>query len=268
MILKSFSIAALFALTSLPGRAATVVHYDFDGNALDSSGAGNHGLVVGSPTFVAGEFDGAIAFDNPIGATNATQYVKIPSSSSIGALSDLSFSVTMKFKSTDTSQLNGRLFGNGGSSANGLIVINYNDVDTAEATAAIRGSTGTLLLFELEARGNPDALVTDGDWHWVTLTLDRVGSVAQYFVDEVLIDSQSFTNLGSVSLNDLSLGAVFFTPQFSARATVVDDFRMFDIPLSAAQVENLVTTGTVPLPPAFICLVSALFGLGVTRRRG
>lgn len=266
MFLRFFSIAAILASASFPVTAATVVHYAFNGNALDSSGAGNHGLVVGSPAFVAGEFNGAIAFDNPPGSTVATQYVKIPNTSTIEALSDLSFSATMKFKSTDTTQSNGRLFGNGGNPANGLIVINYNAGATAETTAAIAGSNGTFVVFEVETRGNPDALVTDGEWHWVTLTVDRVNNVAQYFVDEVLIGAKSFTNLGSVSLKDMSIGTVFFTPQFGARETVVDDFRLFDIPLTAVQVGSLVTTGAVPLPAALVCLMSGLFSLGLARR--
>jgi len=48
--------------TLVPDAAGLVAHYKFDGDASDSSGSGNDGVLRG-PAFVSGKFDQAIGFD-------------------------------------------------------------------------------------------------------------------------------------------------------------------------------------------------------------
>jgi len=51
------------AATAAPSPTGLIAYYQFDGNANDSSGNGNDGVLAGDPQWVAGRLNGALEFD-------------------------------------------------------------------------------------------------------------------------------------------------------------------------------------------------------------
>lgn len=74
-----------------------VGYYPFNSNALDFSGKGNDGTIVGSPTFSSGQVGNAIDFVND----NAANYVVVPHTNDFNfsnGISDIPFSISMWVK--------------------------------------------------------------------------------------------------------------------------------------------------------------------------
>ena len=71
-----------------------VAAYDFEGNAIDISGNGNNGTLVGSPTFPSGKNNLAVNFGND----STDRYVNIADSDSLSftnGTNDLAFSISL-----------------------------------------------------------------------------------------------------------------------------------------------------------------------------
>ncbi len=115
-------------------HSSIIIQYEFNGDVLDSSGNHLDGSISGSvsPNFVSAEIDQGICFNNPVGTNYATMWVSVPDNPLLINLSDNSFSWAFRYKSTDTSQQNGRLFGNGGDVSTG-IVEDYNAGNTGSS---------------------------------------------------------------------------------------------------------------------------------------
>jgi hypothetical protein len=63
-----------------------VGHWTFDGTANDASGQGNHGTLVGDPTYTTGILSQALSFDG------TDDFVSIPQSASLNQLNTLTWS--------------------------------------------------------------------------------------------------------------------------------------------------------------------------------
>lgn len=77
-----------------PYLANLIAYYKLDANALDFSGVGNNGTVIGSPTYSAGKVGNAINF----GTTTLSNHVNIPDSDDFSFTNntvDLSFSISV-----------------------------------------------------------------------------------------------------------------------------------------------------------------------------
>jgi hypothetical protein len=251
-LVRAAAAAAMVLVAGSIAQAGMVVHYDFNGNALDSSGYGNDATILGTPAFVAGQTDGAIYFNNPAGNVGATQCVTIPNTPSVSGLSDTSFSLAIKYKSTDSTGNNGRLVGG-----------NYPGLEfdyNAGATPEAYGRLNLLIYGHSNGTVDPRAVTTDGNWHWAVLTVDRGGAspIVDYYVDTHLITTSSST-LGPIDFSNISIGRDSGDVTYAARLTTVDDFRLYDTALSATQVAN------VPEPATLSLL--ALGGMAILRRR-
>lgn len=255
-------LTAMVLLSLQPGFAGAqgpLLHYNFDGNTLDSSGNGLHGTLSGAPGYVPAGSGQALYLDNPVGGVDATQYVSLPD---LSALNNQSFTIAIRFSTTDTSQQNGRLFGNHFSVPG--VGIGYNRAATANASAYARGTGGSAGFFDLAA--GPEGYVADGQWHWIVLVLDRDASQGRAYIDAAS-EVQAIGSLGSASLADLRIGSSN-DPQIGGQAygamlTNVDDFRVYDYALSPEQVAELIA---VP-EPASVILAALGAGAVALRRR-
>ena len=261
---------ALVAITAAsllagPSRAGVIVQYNFDGNALDSSGFGNHGTINGTPTFVPGQSGQAIFFDNPVGQVLATQWVSLPS---ITSLQSSSFTFALLYRSTDASTANGRLFGHASS-----ILYVYNASGVPGSYVQVRDSAVRELGTIPEALNDPRTYTTDGQWHWGITVLDRDANELRFYIDTNLVATRSYTNFGLVLFNDLSIGRINHanpgSRTFGARLTAVDNFQLHDRALSAEEINALVNPSAVPEPGSLALIGVAglsLFGYRRCRR--
>ena len=229
-----------FTLIALPSpvNASLILHYDFNGDVTDKSGNGLDGTITGSPGFVAGEFDQAIYINNPAGPASATQYVMAPNHATLQALEMSSFTWAIKYKTDDAPHTNGRLFGNHNTIADtgfgGVYDDHLRDNSYAYVLGANSGVSG-----DPETESDPNALTTDGEYHWAFIVLNRADEIFEYYVDEHLIVAKNFTNLGSVSFDNISIGRITSIPGFSARLTTIDEVLIYDMALSQEQVNQV-----------------------------
>jgi len=238
--------ASIAVSATLTYSSGLIAYYPFNGNANDASGYGNNATIIGGATFVAGQNDQAIYINNPQGAAAITQYVALPNSASITSLNLSSFTVNICYKTTDSAQLNGRLFGNAGDSITDGIIMDYNATGRSFASSAVR-SGGVLTSVALTASAT-SAVVTDGAIHCEALIVDRTNGLLQQYVDAQLIDSVSIAGIGAIPMSGLVLGATIANDNFGARLTTVDDLRIYNRALSTAEVAALagVTVRKVP----------------------
>src|SRR5207248_186018 len=125
----------------------------------------------------------------------------------------------LRYRSTDTTQGNGRLFGNSSTAKPGILHSSGSGVRNSESF--ITGTAG-LINFAPDFAANPFAFTADGLWHYTITVLDRNTSTFRYYVDDHLIMSKPFGALGSVDFSNLLIGANSFggaNTFFSARET-------------------------------------------------
>jgi hypothetical protein len=260
-----------FAVLSNVGdaRAGLVAHYTFNGNVLDQSGNSHNAQLFGGATFVPGVSGQAIHFMNPVGNVLATQYVLFPNDPQIANLGNRvtgvpgsgSFTVFMMVKSTDggPGHNNGRLFGVLNTGGSGLI-INYNEASSPGNSSSAflysnpGGSIGTNV-------HDPKAYITDGLWHCVALSVDRLAETAKYYVDTQLVQTLNIAGRGDYSLANLALGRnnegngnPTWT-HFGSRNTSVDNLQFYDRALTQREIANL-----CPEPSSLVLCSAALLG--------
>lgn len=202
--------------------------YKLDGNALDSSGAANHGTTNGGVSFVAGKIGtNAASFDGTNG------YISIP----VSVRND--FTIAFWAKTTAT-----------GGTANwfngqGLVDGDTPGPNSDFGTALVGNKFGFGV-------GSPNTTLTatnvinDGQWHYLVATRNGTSGLMTVLVDGVAQGSLTGptgtrTAPGFLRLGGLQSGAGFF-------AGSLDDVRLYDYVLSSNQIVALMNTAPV-LPP-------------------
>ena len=199
--------------------------YDFDGDAHDSWGNGQDGMLAGAPIFVAGKYGQAIQLDG------ATDYVQL--SPRIADTTDFTFAAWVWWGGGADWQ---RIFDFGLGTQNYLAL-------TAKA-----GSAGGLRFLMRDGGGeqqlNTAALAT-GQWVHVAVTI--AGDTGKLFVNGVLVNTNAAMTINPVDVGTKFnfLGkSQFGDPLFNGK---LDDVRIVSSALTDAQIAAIVTTG----PPQF-----------------
>ena len=178
--------------------------------AYDSSGNGNNGTLMNSPTWVTGKYGNALSF------SGNGDYVDIPNSNSLNLTNELTIVFWAKFISGNIPAIEKAssylLYWDGASNIIGAVYLN-----------------GTLNYF------GASGFLPDGNWHQLAFTYECNGEQALY-VDGVSVESgvTPVTPI-SISASDLRLGFVYG----ASRAGTVDDVRIYNRTLSAAEVAAL-----------------------------
>lgn len=231
----------------LPFSGSLVVHLDMNAGATDVSGNGLHGTISGAPDAVAGQYDGALRFDNPVGSHSsglpATEWITLADLTSVR---DVSATYVVKYRTVDLN--NGRLFGKAGAvlmnSWGGGAAPPFDNNAVSGVPYLGSGSAP-------DSSGNPAAFLADGNWHWQMISIDRVTDMVHYFFDDTLVDSDPIAVGSLPTLDNLRLGGVSGPGTTERYAFVgdVDEFAVysfaFDQVAATALVQAVPEAGTV-----------------------
>ena len=199
--------------------------YLFDGNATDSVG-NFHGTITGTPTYSSGRTGQALSLD---GATN---YVTLPA----GAASyhEISISTWVYWNGGANFQ---RIFDFGNSTSSYLI---------------LTPNSGSGMRFEIANAGSYQRLdyataLPIGRWVYVTVTLS--GNTATLYINGTAVATNNAITLApdafNPTVNYIGKSQWPADPLFNGR---IDDFRIYNYALSAAEVGGIVASIPPPTP--------------------
>ncbi|CAM5713410.1 family 43 glycosylhydrolase [Streptomyces canus] len=213
--------------------ADLLVHYGFDetgGNiAVDSSGHGYHGTYAGTPAFGTGVQGGSFKMS---GDATGSPYVRIPSGVLRNADS-VTVSTYAKWKGGSSFQW---LFGLGPDSDKYLFATPSNGGNSLYSAI-------TKASWSAESKLTAGSQLTPGEWRHVTVTLDGATGTMVLYVDGVET-ARTTTTVKPSELYDANkdysgyIGKSLYAPDPSFGGEV-DDFRIYDRALSAAEVMEL-----------------------------
>ncbi|MDT0484155.1 family 43 glycosylhydrolase [Streptomyces doebereineriae] len=213
--------------------ADLLLHYGFDetgGNiTVDSSGHGYHGTYVGTPGFGTGVRGGSFKMS---GDATGSPYVKIPSGVLKNADS-VTVSTYAKWKGGNSFQW---LFGLGPDSDRYLFATPSNGGNSLYSAI-------TKASWSAESKLTAGSQLKPGEWQHVTVTLDGASGTMVLYVDGVEA-ARTTTTIKPSELYDANkdysgyIGKSLYAadPYFGGE---VDDFRIYDRALSAAEVMEL-----------------------------
>ncbi|MEU6256826.1 family 43 glycosylhydrolase [Streptomyces sp. NPDC047043] len=213
--------------------ADLLLDYAFDetsGNiAVDSSGHGYHGTYVRTPDFGTGVHDGSFKMS---GDSATSPYVKIPNGVLKNADS-VTVSTYAKWKGGDSFQW---LFGLGPDSNKYLFATPSNGGSSLYSAI-------TKASWSAESKLTAGSQLTPGEWRHVTVTLDGSTGTMVLYVDGIEA-ARTTTTIKPSELYDANkdysgyIGRSLYSadPYFGGE---VDDFRIYDRALSAAEVMEL-----------------------------
>ncbi|MFE0454610.1 family 43 glycosylhydrolase [Streptomyces sp. NPDC058914] len=213
--------------------ADLLVHYDFDETsgsvARDSSGHGHHGTYVRTPAFGTGVHGGSFSMS---GDSATSPSVKIPNGVLKGAGS-VTVSTYAKWQGGSSWQW---LFGLGPDSNKYLFASPSNG--SSKLYSAI-----TKASWSAESKLTAGSQLTPGEWRHVTVTLDGATGTMVLYVDGIEA-ARTTTTIKPSELYDADkdysgyIGRSLYAddPYFGGE---VDDFRVYDRALSAAEVLEL-----------------------------
>jgi hypothetical protein len=177
-----------------------VLHLRFDGNTSDTSGHGNNGTSVNSPSFVTGLIGPqALQYTTLTnGASGTNSHVTSSSYVVLGRPADLQLGSTSFSVSLWVNQTNGAEFGDlpfigtETNSANNFGWILCPSFHAGGWQWNLNDSTNNL-----DVNG-PNDSINNAQWHNFVLSVDRSGNIAKSYLDGVLVAQASLTGLGNL----------------------------------------------------------------------
>lgn len=209
-------------ITALQLRSNLAAEWNFENNALDSSGQLNKGTLYGA-TFVNAVFGKALSFN---GIDNV---VSISNSPSLNFGTDASFTISLWIKPSPTSS--------------GWLVDHRRNNDGVYAGYTIQYDNGVALARIRDSSSN-DVLVSstsslnDGKVHHIVFVVDRLTNTEKLFVDNHLDSSANISSVGSIDTEfDLHIGGTQSpnTP-VDFYSGIIDQVRIYDVALTPSQI--------------------------------
>ncbi len=211
-----------------------VAQWEFDGNAQDSSGNGNNGVIFNGATWTTGKFGGAFQFDG------VDDYVSIVNNS--GSLNlDNSFTLTAWISSA------------GSSAEQGIIYkINPSPTWVGYHFDLMSGSNDMKLrcmahnTTSVSGNAISSSALTKNQWHFVACVRDTASGKISLYVDGIQAATPTTDNsagkniINSVPLN---IGSSFNNAKYFNGA--IDKVKIFSRALSASEIQELYNEGEV-----------------------
>jgi hypothetical protein len=205
--------------------------------ASDTSGNGNNGTLVNSPTWTAGEINGALSFN---GVNN---YVSTPA---IDLSSAIAVSVSLWVNRTYSNTGGHALFEStrdSNDSTTGFMLFpdDVSDCSGGGMLAGLRGNAG----YNLKCYAQP----TSGVWHHLVAVFDKSQSAlneVSLYLDGVLQTAQAQVSSGA-NTNNFGTDPLYLMCRGGNGdfcSGVIDDFQVYNRALSGAEVQQLYALGT------------------------
>ena len=212
-----------------PGTSALVALYAMEGNVQDTSGKGNNGTLSGNPAYGTGPngYGKALTFDG------LDDYVTLPIGSLVSSLSSTTVAAWVNFSGAGGAWQRLWDFGTGNTN---YMFLTPSRSGTNSARFAIRTTT----VAERNVTGPASSALSVG-WHHLAVTIEGTTKLTTLYVDGVPVASGTMTvlpkDLGVTTQN--WIGRSQYTADAFLNSTV-DDFRIYNVALTEAQVRYLV----------------------------
>ena len=232
-------ILPLLASVVAAQSTGPVAHYEFDGNTLDSSGHGHHGVMQGSPqpTFVAGRFGQGLQFPGLIGS-----HVEVPASSLLAPTGAVTFACWFKVHRFPTWHSSLIYKAGATPTGQGFADRSYTLWVTETTQGGNFHMTATAVGSGQQTRCDPPGSRYGlGEWMHVAGVVDANARAMRIYVDAVLFHQCSFSGPTILAGGfPLRIGGPFQTAgDQSALDGVLDDLRIYDRALSAPEIRDL-----------------------------
>jgi gliding motility-associated-like protein len=212
-----------------------VVELKFEGNALDQTGAGRNGTVVGTATYGAGASGQAICFsnNNVVRGTTVQNYLTLPSDLIRGRGSN--FTISLRFKTSTYGAILGYQNAAVGAARSEWVPILYVQSDGKLNANLWQGS-----VLNVTSTNRVD----DGNWHKVEFSA-APGSITVY-IDGVLAGTSTGT-INHLAMSFNQLGAVTTEGVWTGDPIdgwfgfngCIDEFIIVDKSLTASQIQQV-----------------------------
>lgn len=232
-------VATLVLILSFAAAAQStqglVLSYSFDGNAYDASGNGNHGIVSG--VVLTTGHDGS---SNSAYSFSGGTHIRVPNSPSLNPSSEFTIAAWINYR---------------GGSPNPRIFSKARDNFGYEFGVLESWYGGVRKLFmhiggqRLESNG---VVPTDG-WHHVCVT--KSDTQISFFIDGELDASRSYSGAIANTQDDGYIGRQMYNSFCDCLNGDLDEVRIYNRALSAAEVSAIYEQTGLPQPPT-VTLVS------------
>lgn len=251
-----------------------VLHLRFDGNTSDSSGRGNNGTPVGSPTFTPGIIGSqALEYSTAVDAGLVTaNYVELGRPADLLFDANASFTIglwvklpvnydggDLPFIGTAVNSMNNPGWDLGPTYGGGGWQWCLND-----------GVSPGIVTNNIDVNG-PAASISDGSWHHFVLTVDRTARAATSYLDGVLAASRDITALGNLDNGrPVIIGQDPTGVYAEAGSATLDDLGVWRRALTQLEVINIYSAGSTAgrsfdtVPPATVTMTVTRSGSNVT----
>ena len=199
-----------------------VAHYEFEGDANDSSGNGNNGTEYGGVSYVDGVIGQAGSFDG------VDDWIKVINSSSINtSTTSLSLSTWVNWNGTTTSM--SYIIDKFSNKFN--FALNGNDM-----------SSGKPRFVVMNTEGINDAFNAINTHSWYYLTGTYSNNISKLYINGILINTESMSRIIESS-GDITIGCYENCTEDYAFNGLIDDLRIYNRALNEAEIKELYKLG-------------------------